>query len=224
MTLAEKQKAIIAHCDDADTNCLECPLRGTKEPCYEDLDFVERNYEMIFGPDTSPVNTCVSCGAEIPEGRLVCQDCEEYDCETCAFNYNSASEEPCVNCKNNLDPSDPRYESTPLKWKPIDHTEPDPIETDRPANMQVMSCEEHKENTLGKIRESVNLDPIKPEYYNDTKITPFDVIDDWGLNFYLGNAVKYIKRAGKKAGNSRLQDLKKVREYIDHEIRAEEAG
>lgn len=71
-------------------------------------------------------------------------------------------------------------------------------------------------------RESVDLDPIKPSYYNDTKITPFDVIDDWSLNFYLGNAIKYIKRAGKKDGNSRLQDLKKVREYIDHEIKAEE--
>lgn len=91
-----------------------------------------------------------------------------------------------------------------------------------PVNMQVMSREEHKENTLGNIRESVGLDPIKPEYYNDTKITPFDVIDDWSLNFYLGNAIKYIKRAGKKAGNSRLQDLKKVREYIDHEIKEEE--
>lgn len=68
------------------------------------------------------------------------------------------------------------------------------------------------------------LDPIKPDYYNDTKITPFDVIDDWKLNFYLGNAIKYIKRAGKKADNSRLQDLKKVREYIDHEIKAEEAN
>ena len=66
-------------------------------------------------------------------------------------------------------------------------------------------------------------EPIKPEYYNDTKITPFDVIDDWELNFYLGNAIKYIKRAGKKADNSKLQDLKKVREYIDHEIKVEEA-
>lgn len=71
-------------------------------------------------------------------------------------------------------------------------------------------------------REPVGLDSIKPSYYNDTKITPFDVIDDWGLNFYEGNAIKYIKRAGKKDGNSRLQDLKKVREYIDHEIKAEE--
>ena len=76
--------------------------------------------------------------------------------------------------------------------------------------------------TPNVARESVGLDPIKPSYYNDTKITPFDVIDDWGLNFYEGNAIKYIKRAGKKDGNTRLQDLKKVREYIDHEIKAEE--
>ena len=76
--------------------------------------------------------------------------------------------------------------------------------------------------TPNKARESLGLDPIKPSYYNDTKITPFDVIDDWGLNFYEGNAIKYIKRAGKKDGNSRLQDLKKVREYIEHEIKAEE--
>lgn len=66
-------------------------------------------------------------------------------------------------------------------------------------------------------------DPIKPGYYNDSKITPFDVIDDWKLDFYLGNAVKYIKRAGKKKDNSRLQDLKKIREYVNQEIRLEEA-
>ena len=65
-------------------------------------------------------------------------------------------------------------------------------------------------------------DPIKPSYYNDSKITPFEVIDDWDLDFYLGNAIKYIKRAGKKKDNSRLQDLKKIREYVDQEIRKEE--
>ena len=80
-----------------------------------------------------------------------------------------------------------------------------------------------KSKTSAEIREIFGIDPIKPAYYNDTKITPFDVIDDWELNFYLGNAIKYIKRAGKKADNSRLQDLKKVREYIDHEIIEEEA-
>lgn len=73
-------------------------------------------------------------------------------------------------------------------------------------------------------REKSSPDPIKPDYYNDSKITPFDVIDDWKLDFYLGNAVKYIKRAGKKDGNSRLQDLKKIRSYVDEEIKREEAS
>ena len=70
---------------------------------------------------------------------------------------------------------------------------------------------------------SCESDPIKPGYYNDSKITPFDVINDWKLGFYLGNAVKYIKRAGKKKGNSSLQDLKMIREYVDQEIQLEEA-
>lgn len=177
MTLAEKRKAIKDFCSNR--SCNDCPLGEIFGSCWDDVARIDRNYEILFGPDTPPVNTCVSCGAEIPEGRQVCPACEANDTA-------------------------------------------EPEEIDRPANMQVMSYEEHNENTLGKIRGSVVLDPIKPEYYNDTKITPFDVIDDWGLNFYLGNAVKYIKRAGKKAGNSRLQDLKKIREYIDHEIRAEE--
>lgn len=83
----------------------------------------------------------------------------------------------------------------------------------------------HGDNNLSKekVREIFGIDPIKPNYYNDSKITPFNVIDDWCLDFYLGNAVKYIKRAGKKKDNSRLQDLKKIREYVDQEIRKEEA-
>lgn len=85
-------------------------------------------------------------------------------------------------------------------------------------------CPKYKRLTFNKIREAHGLDPIKPDYYNDSKITPFDVIDDWNLDFYLGNAVKYIKRAGKKKDNSRLQDLKKIREYVDQEIRKEEAS
>ena len=64
---------------------------------------------------------------------------------------------------------------------------------------------------------------IKPDYYNDTDITPFNVIDAWGLDFYLGNVIKYIKRAGKKDNNSRLQDLKKAQECLSAEIQREVA-
>jgi len=43
-------------------------------------------------------------------------------------------------------------------------------------------------------------------------------IDAWGLGFSLGNAVKYINRAGKKDATKTVEDLKKARWYLDHEI------
>jgi hypothetical protein len=55
-------------------------------------------------------------------------------------------------------------------------------------------------------------------YCEGRKYEPKDVIRDWGLNFNLGNAVKYISRNGRKDGNSALQDLKKARQYLDFEI------
>lgn len=42
------------------------------------------------------------------------------------------------------------------------------------------------------------------------------VIEAWGLGFCLGNAVKYISRAGKKG--DLIEDLKKARWYLDREI------
>jgi hypothetical protein len=42
------------------------------------------------------------------------------------------------------------------------------------------------------------------------------VIEAWGLNFHLGNAVKYISRCDMK-GN-RIEDLKKAAWYLQREI------
>lgn len=56
-----------------------------------------------------------------------------------------------------------------------------------------------------------------PTYYGgDTTYETIKVIEAWGLGFRLGNAVKYISRAEKKA--NRLEDLKKARWYLDREI------
>lgn len=65
-------------------------------------------------------------------------------------------------------------------------------------------------------------DTINPNYYKDTEIEPIDVIEDWNLGFNLGSTIKYIKRAGKKDGNSRLQDLLKIKWYVEREIKNEE--
>lgn len=49
------------------------------------------------------------------------------------------------------------------------------------------------------------------------------VIQAWELSFPLGCVLKYIARAGKKPGNTRLADLKKARDYINYEIAWEES-
>lgn len=66
-------------------------------------------------------------------------------------------------------------------------------------------------------------DNIKhPSHYAEgRKFEPKDVIRDWGLNFNLGSAVKYVARAGRK--DDIVQDLKKAQEFIQFEIDAIEA-
>lgn len=44
------------------------------------------------------------------------------------------------------------------------------------------------------------------------------VIEAWSLGFCLGNAVKYVSRAGRKAGADPVEDLKKAVWYINREI------
>lgn len=66
------------------------------------------------------------------------------------------------------------------------------------------------------------VENIKPNYYNNSQLSPFDVIDDWGLDFYSGSIVKYLKRAGKKPGEERLKDLAKIRTYVDKLIELEQ--
>ena len=61
--------------------------------------------------------------------------------------------------------------------------------------------------------------PIRPDYYNpDSAYEPRKVIKAWGLDWNLGNALKYIARCGKKANNSKLIDLEKAMTYIGFEI------
>ncbi len=54
-----------------------------------------------------------------------------------------------------------------------------------------------------------------PDHYaKGRRIQPIDVIEDWGLDFCLGNAVKYIARAGRKVGDTEEDDLNKAVWYI----------
>lgn len=57
-----------------------------------------------------------------------------------------------------------------------------------------------------------------PSHYTDGKIEVIDFIEDKNLDFCLGNAVKYISRAGKKDPEKEIEDLKKAIWYINRRI------
>lgn len=64
-----------------------------------------------------------------------------------------------------------------------------------------------------------------PEHYGgeDNPYEAIKVIEAWGLGFCLGNALKYICRAGKKKLHTNaLEDLKKAAWYLDREITRKE--
>ena len=59
------------------------------------------------------------------------------------------------------------------------------------------------------------MDKTNPKHYRDAAITlePIDLCELLGFN--LGNAVKYIVRAGHKDGESEADDLMKAMFYLD---------
>lgn len=65
-----------------------------------------------------------------------------------------------------------------------------------------------------------NHDPVNhPSHYTDGKYEVIDFIEDKNLGFHLGNAVKYICRAGKKDSDKEVEDLQKAIWYLDRFVK-----
>ena len=58
-----------------------------------------------------------------------------------------------------------------------------------------------------------------PTYYKRGSNDVWDFIREQGLNFHLGNAIKYICRAGFKG--SKIEDLEKAIHYLQNELHHE---
>lgn len=80
---------------------------------------------------------------------------------------------------------------------------------------------EHKEAPI----QNATKEPEHPDYYKGTNdggrsIEVFDIIDQFvNGDFYLGNVLKYVCRAGKKSKNTKRQDLEKALHYIKEAIK-----
>ena len=62
----------------------------------------------------------------------------------------------------------------------------------------------------------------RPEYYGgkDNPYEVFRVLEEWELDkdFYLGNVIKYVARAGKKDSSKTKEDLQKALVYLQRRI------
>lgn len=80
-----------------------------------------------------------------------------------------------------------------------------------------------KDTTLETQQQNLINHPS--HYKGKDGIEVIDVIEAFDLGFCLGNAIKYILRAGKKDNrgpfDSGWQDLKKAKWYLDREIKKE---
>ena len=57
-----------------------------------------------------------------------------------------------------------------------------------------------------------------PAHYTRGAIEVWDFIRDQDLNYHLGNAIKYICRAGYKSPRTKIEDLKKAIHYLENEL------
>lgn len=58
-----------------------------------------------------------------------------------------------------------------------------------------------------------------PSHYNVGKIEVIDAINEWKLDFDLGNVVKYVARAGHKDKSKTVEDLEKAKFYLEDAIK-----
>ncbi|MFR7820225.1 DUF3310 domain-containing protein [Candidatus Pseudoruminococcus sp.] len=80
-----------------------------------------------------------------------------------------------------------------------------------------MADEKNKKSEHDSIAQT--NDPVNhPAHYTTGKIEVIYYIEDQKLPYHLGNAVKYISRAGKKDKRKKVEDLRKAVWYIERYI------
>ena len=81
------------------------------------------------------------------------------------------------------------------------------------------------------VKKTANVNVNHPSHYNNGKIEVIEYIEDQNLGFCLGNAIKYISRAGSKQDfegqdqtTKTIEDLRKAIWYIERRILEIEKG
>ena len=97
--------------------------------------------------------------------------------------------------------------------------------TDKPSTVEDPWAESGTPTPSGKseptqpTKSSSNpVTKYSPSHYQRGKIQVWDFISDQKLDYFCGNVVKYVCRAGHKDYESELDDLLKAKAYIEKKI------
>jgi hypothetical protein len=89
------------------------------------------------------------------------------------------------------------------------------------TNLYKSTCPTAKEIDYSKRVVKLDEGP-RPDYYGgkDNPYEVFRVLEEWNLDkdFYLGNVIKYVARAGKKNISTQKEDLQKALVYLQRRI------
>jgi hypothetical protein len=101
------------------------------------------------------------------------------------------------------------YKDYIRKTEPSPYVGKDPFAGTKPKAVTVPDC-------------TAKASPLRPAHYgcDGNVYEVFNVLEAWGLDkdFYLGNVIKYIVRAGKKDSTKELEDLEKAEVYLKRRI------
>lgn len=95
-----------------------------------------------------------------------------------------------------------------------------------PVTQHEMTVEDIRMSSAdAEVIDQIASDPVNhPSHYTDGNIEVIDFIEDKRFGYNLGNAVKYISRAGKKDASKTVQDLQKAVWYVQREIARLQGG
>lgn len=99
------------------------------------------------------------------------------------------------------------------KHKKIIMSEDKPVRIYNPKNTVSV-----KSKPIKKRKKKVDLVNFPPHYRPGDPYETINVIEAWRLGYHLGNAVKYISRAGHKDPKQTIRDLEKGQWYLNKHI------
>jgi len=119
----------------------------------------------------------------------------------------------------------PRYQSPSSDDVLASPSESDSGSTDKPSSIAdpwgdsgTNTASGESAPTLPTESSSKTVSKYSPNHYQRGSIIVWDFIEDQKLDFFSGNVVKYLCRAGHKSYESELDDLLKAKAFLDKKI------